>query len=540
VARRSGFCNMTARGSSWRQNAYPRGVSNGGRQARNRRERGQKLKITIHAMAGLLSWKRTTEKASAVLPQDAAADKPETGKSTPAGHGRHSAAAFSGAARVASTHATLHSGDLCPECHQGKVYRLKEPATLVKVCGARTIGSNGIRNGATALQRLRQIFEADQPDGAGPEKYAETAVAMKYGTGVPFQRLERLQKQLGMPLSAATQWDLMAAAELIRAALEELIRQAAQGSVMHNDDTGMRILRLTREPGDKRTGTFTSGIVSLVGAWTSALFTGWKHAGESLAEVLKQRARGLPAPIQMSDALSRNSPKVEGVEPLQANCLAHGRRQVVEVAENFPEECRYVLETLRDVYHHDALAREQAMSPEQRLRFHQEHSGPLMKGLHEWMEAQLGEHKTEPNSGLGKTITCELNGVNPFDYLTELQKHSEELKRRPSEWMPWNYREALARLAHAQPRNGMNPAWLKRIDCGHLRPWLEDALECQKTGVCKGTIRPRFWPVNGKTAKIFRAGRYARVSTDDQHGQLRRRNRGSHSRTTADHARDEL
>jgi len=125
--------------------------------------------------------------------------------------------------------------------------------------------------------------------------------------------------------------------------------------------------------------------------------------------VLKQRAGDLPAPIQMSDALSRNSPKVDGVEPLQANCLAHGRRQVVEVADNFPEECRYVLETLRDVYHHDKLAREQAMSSEQRLRFHQDHSEPLMKGLHDWMEAQLREHKTEPNSGLGKAISYLLN-----------------------------------------------------------------------------------------------------------------------------------
>ena len=116
-------------------------------------------------------------------------------------------------------------------------------------------------------------------------------------------------------------------------------------------------------------------------------FTGWKHAGENLAEVLKQRARELPAPIQMSDALSRNSPKVEGVEPLQANCLAHGRRQVVEVADNFPEECRYVLETLRGVYHNDTLAREQELSPQDRLRFHQQHSRPLMNGLQEWMEA---------------------------------------------------------------------------------------------------------------------------------------------------------
>ena len=367
------------------------------------------------------------------------------------------------------------------------------------------------------MERLRcngcgQVFTAPEPEAAGSEKYEVTAVAMiallKYGTGVPFQRLERLQGQLGMPLPAATQWELVAAAaKLLGPVLEELIRQTAQGSVMHNDDTGMRILRLVREPDDQRTGT-TSGIVSMVGAWTIAVFfTGWKHAGENLAEVLKRRAQELPPPIQMSDALSRNTPKLEGGQTLQANCLAHGRRQVVEVVENFPEECRYILETLGSVYHHDALARQRELSPADRLHFHQEHSGPLMKQLQEWMELQLAEHKTEPNSGLGKAIsyflnhwekltlflrqagapidnniveralkkailnrknalfyktmngaevgdlfmslihTCELNGVNPFDYLTELQRHTAELQQNPAAWMPWSYRETLARLA---------------------------------------------------------------------------------------------
>ena len=474
---------------------------------------GQKLKTALHAMAERLVQKRNTEKTSAVLPDATQAGKPATSESAPAGHGRNGAAAFTGANKVAVAHATLHPGDQCPECRQGKVYRQKEPATLV-----RFVGHAPLEATVFEMERLRcnacgEVFSAEEPETAGADKYDKTAVAMiallKYGTGVPFKRLERLQEHLGMPLPATTQWDLMAAAwKLLWPVLVELIRQAAQGSVMHNDDTSMRILRLAREAGDKRTGTFTSGIVSMVGAWTVALFfTGWKHAGENLAEVLKQRARELPAPIQMSDALSRNAPKVEGVQPLQANCLAHGRRQVVEVADNFPEECRYVLETLRDVYHHDAQAREQAMSPEQRLRFHQEHSEPLMTGLHEWMEAQLAEHKTEPNSGLGKAIsyllnhwlkltlflrhagapidnniveralkkailnrknalfyktlngagvgdlfmslihTCELNGANPFDYLTELLRHAEELKHRPSEWMPWNYRETLARLA---------------------------------------------------------------------------------------------
>ena len=473
---------------------------------------GQKLKAALHAMAERLVRKRSTEKTSAVLPPDGApAGKPEASASAPAGHGRNGVAAFTGANRVAIAHATLHAGDQCPECRQGKVYRQKEPATLVRFVGHAPLEATVFEMDRLRCNACGEVFTAAEPAAAGSAKYEETAVAMiallKYGTGVPFKRLERLQAQLGMPLPAATQWELMeTAAKPFRPALEELIRQAAQGSVMHNDDTSMRILRLTREPGDKRTGTFTSGIVSIVGAWTIALFfTGWKHAGENIAEVLKQRASGLPAPIQMCDALSRNTPK--GVETLIANCLAHGRRQVIDVVNNFPEECRYVLEKLGGVYHYDALAREQGLSPEDRLLFHQEHSGPLMKDLHEWMEAQLAEHKTEPNSGLGKAIsylmnhwpkltlflrqpgspidnniverslkkailnrrnalfyktlngagvgdlfmslihTCELNGANPFDYLTELQRHAEALAAHPAEWMPWSYRDTLARLA---------------------------------------------------------------------------------------------
>ena len=214
-----------------------------------------------------------------------------------------------------------------------------------------------------------------------------------------------------MPLPAATQWELMeAGANQTRPALQELTRQAGQGSVLHNDDTSMRILRLTREAGDKRTGIFTSGIVSVVGTRTIALFfTGTKHAGENIAEVLKQRDRELPVPIQMCDALSRNTPKAAGLKVLLAHCLAHGRRQIVEVAENFPQECRYVLETLGSVYHHDALTRERELPPEQRLLFHQEHSAPLMKELHKWMKAQLDKRRTEPNSGLGKAIRYLLN-----------------------------------------------------------------------------------------------------------------------------------
>jgi transposase len=41
-------------------------------------------------------------------------------------------------------------------------------------------------------------------------------------------------------------------------------------------------------------------------------------------------------------------------------------------------------------------------------------------------------------------LNCELNDVNPFDYLTELQRHAEQVRQAPAEWMPWNYHERLA------------------------------------------------------------------------------------------------
>ena len=366
------------------------------------------------------------------------------------------------------------------------------------------------------LERLRcnlcgEIYTAAAPEGVGEEKYEDTAAAMiaqlKYGSGVPFCRLEHLEESLGIPLPAATQWEIVEdAAELMHPAWEELIRQAAQGEVLHNDDTSVRVLHLAREPADERTGVFTSGIVSVAQGWKVALFfSGAKHAGENLAAVLKHRAAGLSAPIRMSDALARNAPKLgEEVELQVANCLAHGRRQFVEVLTNFPGECRHVLESLGAVYRNDAVVREQKMSPEERLRFHRQHSRPVLDKLHAWMEAQLDGHRTEPNSGLGKASqymlrhwkaltlflrtagapldnnvceralkrailhrknslfyktlngaqvgdlymslihSCELNGANPFDYLTELQRHAEDLARNPAEWMPWNYRRRIA------------------------------------------------------------------------------------------------
>jgi hypothetical protein len=185
------------------------------------------------------------------------------------------------------------------------VYHQQEPKVRVRIVGQVPLAATVFE-----MERLRcnasgQVFTAEEPDDIAADKYDATAAAMiaqlKYGSGFPFARLERLEHQLGIPLPASTQWELMEDADaLVKPAWKQLIWYAAQGEVFHNDDTGMRILRLGREPSDTRTGIFTSSIVSVWQNRKIALyFTGRQHAGENLADVLAQRIDLLNAPIQM-------------------------------------------------------------------------------------------------------------------------------------------------------------------------------------------------------------------------------------------------
>jgi transposase len=441
-----------------------------------------------------------------VVPADGGEKKPKR-----KGHGRNGAKEYTGAKKIRVDHPSLKSGDHCPQCRKGKVYDQRNPRRLVRVTGQGAIAAE-----VTEYQSLRcnlcgEVFTAQVAEGMEGEKYDATAGSMvallKYGTGLPFYRLERLQKSLGVPLPAATQWELVVGA--LRAAApvyEEFIRRAAQGEVLHNDDTDMTILGFgKKEAAEKgeRTGIFTSGVLARVAGRSIALFfTGRKHAGENLLDLLAHRQADLGPPIQMCDALSRNFP--EELKTILANCLVHGRRNFIKVAHNFPAECRHVIDCLKDVYRNEAVAKEQGLSPVDRLHFHEEHSQPIMESLHAWLEAQIAEKKVEPNSTLGDPIqymldhwpaltlflrepgapldnnvceqalkmailhrknslfyktengarvgdifmsiihTCRLSKVNPFEYLTALQRNLERVRANPGEWLPWNYQAAVA------------------------------------------------------------------------------------------------
>ena len=442
-------------------------------------------------------------------------------KPQPKGHGRNGAETYSGAERVSVKHAELKPGDICPDCRSGKLREL-DPSRLVHVRAQPPVTATIYECERLRCNTCGKIFSAPAPPAVAQRKYAPGVgvliALLKYGSGMPFARLENLERMAGIPLPASVQWEQVAeTAAPFWPVLDALEIQAAQGQVVHNDDTGMKVLELMKQRDEsdaaeigkrQRRGIFTSGIVSHVGPHRIALFrTGHRHAGENLADVLSRRAADAGKPIQMCDALSRNLPKE--LEVMLANCLGHARREFVNLFEDFPGPCRYVIEQFAGVYKNDAYTREQKMDPQARLAYHQQHSEPLMNELEDWCHEQLDGHVVEPNSGLGKAIqymirhwdaltlfleqpgapldnniceralkkailhrknsmfyktlngarvgdlfmslihTCQLNGVNALDYLRTLTEHAGRLAVAPQQWLPWTYRDTVAALARS-------------------------------------------------------------------------------------------
>ena len=383
--------------------------------------------LSLHYQRAKTSMKRvlkmifgaSTEKTDSVLKRDPKkAPAPAGPKPKRKGHGRLGAADYPGAERVHIPHELLRPGQQCPDCI-GRLRDAKRPSIVLRFCAQPVIKAT-----AYVLEQLRcalcgKTFTAPPPPEAGTEKYDDNVAPMvgvlRYGFGMPMNRQADQQKMFGVPLPVGTQWGLLKAyqQEIGPMILPVWVRQAATGSVFHNDDTNGRVLELEKEirtrraeakPGEKlRTGVFTTGVVAILkdGHKIALYTTGRQHAGENLQDVLDHRPSHLPAPIQMCDGLSRNEPQSD---TLKANCNSHGRREFVDIADHFQPECEYVLETFKLVYKHEAAALDQKLSPEQRLFYHQQNSAEPMERLRLWMEQKLNDHQVEPNSALGSAF----------------------------------------------------------------------------------------------------------------------------------------
>jgi hypothetical protein len=422
----------------------------------------------------------------------------------------------------------LTAGDNCPMLCGGRL------GTYAAGVIVRIKGQNFAQIYRYAVDKLRCgtcgiIIEASIPPEVGTEKYDASFKAMlailKYYVGVPFYRQENFQKMLGFPLSDSTQWMLIEKlAGFCYAIYNKLKYYAANSKVVQNDDTTLRILEVIKDikngTSGERTGMYTTGVVAEYEGHKIALFiNGRQHSGENINDILKLREVDKEPIIQMCDALPANIPK--DTATIVANCLSHGFRKFVEIVDFYQDMCPTIIEKLSQVFKYDAES--QTMSDDARLKYHQEHSQPVMFELKKYMASLLDEHLVEPNSPLGKSIkymqknwekltrfltvagtpidnniveralkiairnrksamfyktsysagiggmltsliyTCDLNQQNPQDYLVALQTHQAAVLDNPGQWMPWNYLEAINLVTSANPQVHSPPVDLPAV-----------------------------------------------------------------------------
>jgi len=446
------------------------------------------------------------------------------------GHGRIPAGDYASES-IAVPYPTLCTEQQCPACAHGTLYAMKEPASCVRVFGQAPLVALRWDCARLRCSGCGHVFTAPLPEQARGPKYSESAASMmivlRYGMGMPLHRLEVMQRFLGVPVPASTQWEV--ARDHVQEVLpvyDVLVSLAANAPLVHNDDTYVRILELMGKrrteliaAGEldlpERTGLFTTGIVARTTAGPIALFaSGRQHAGENLADLLDRRDPALAPPMQMCDGLDRNLPDEHAV--VLANCLAHGRRHVVDEAGNHPELCAHLLGEIGKVFVNDASCRRDGLTAEARLAFHQRESGPVMAGLRAWIEQLLADKCVEPNSGLGGAlryllkrwealtlflrvvgapidnnmserslkhairqrraslfyrssngarvgdiytaliVTTQLHRGDPFRYITALFTNYKAVAAAPADWLPWNYEDTARReLACVDQRHAL-------------------------------------------------------------------------------------
>ncbi len=478
-------------------------------------------KLMAQANKALTASNQTDEQSAPSDQNDAPSEDPNASakknpSETKGKHGHHPASDYTQAKTIDVAHESLKKGNLCPSCDKGKLFNLS-PGTVLRI-----VGQPWLQMEIYRPQRLRcplcgKIFTANLPQEVVTQSRADSGAKavvslLKYRGGVPFYRQGQIQDILGTPISPSEIWEMTEdVADAVQPVYAVMCEHASSAELVQNDDTKARILSVMKDreerkgtpEEDKRTGIFTTAILTVlqnIDVKIALFFTGVKHAGENLDDLLNKRPKALSTPIQQCDG-GHNMPKHH--ETNLSNCNAHCRRKFYELVTTWPKIVVKIIGWYSTVF---ANERSAPSDPLLRLKWHQDHSAPAMQQIKSYCDALIKEKEIEPNSSMGKAIaylnnhweglslflrmpgvpidnnaterlikqsvrnrknayfyrnetgakigdilmsvmeTCVLNEANPWEYLVAIQEHQKDVRKNPALWVPWVYENRLKEL----------------------------------------------------------------------------------------------
>ncbi len=450
------------------------------------------------------------------------------------GHGRNPSVAFTQAGLRRYELPDDVIGSCCSDC-QSRLKRYRN-RRVVRVVGQPLFEAEIHEIEQARCPGCGKVIAAQAPANlqAGIGKhviYDWTACAMllvlHYTCGMPFKRLEALHKSWGIPFSDANQWAVVnGAIDLLQPLLKAIEDYAIENvRTIKIDDTGSMVLDLHRQitgevevaralglaPNSVRTGiNATCARMEMDKAMVIMYFTGRHHAGEICDRILAKRL--LPAAdkvIKISDAASKNFDHAHPDLVVEAACNAHALLKFRDIKEKFPKEYELVGEAYSHVFENDALTRKMEMTPQERLKYHQNNSRSWMEKIRRMCTEKIESRLVEPRSPLWGPITFIINqwprltkfleqpgvpldtnfveqdliipvrylsasfnyqtingaevgdaamsliatarasGAEPVGYLAHCLENNQDLKLHPEKYLPWVYRQGLERKARA-------------------------------------------------------------------------------------------
>lgn len=402
------------------------------------------------------------------------------------GHGRNGAGAYVGAKHYVHELLVGILGAICEACGVGRMSRYR-PKLIVVVKGQPLFDAETHHFEQARCRLCGAIITAEGTGavtrglGCSYITYDWSACAMllvmHYFAGLPFKRMESLQAGWGIPMPDANQWTLAdASADLLFPLYKALEKHGVNNATaLRIDDTGSMIIEVRREirgeiaalealgesTNDVRTGINATGVyLETEQGKVLLFFTGRHHAGEIIDQILEHRHAAQKSGaklVKVSDAASKNFSHAHHAELEEAVCNAHAYLKFRAVKDQHAEQYGLAGEVYKKVFDNDDVTQAEGMSPDERMRYHREHSLPEL------------------------IATANANGVEPVAYLTECLENHEDLAKRPEYYFPWVYRARLE--ARDEPMQTGPPSATSSLSPG---PLIEHPL---RPGAHRGLIR---------------------------------------------------
>ena len=225
----------------------------------------------------------------------------------------------------------------------------------------------------------------------GPGFHAHVAVS-KCADSLPLYRQAKRLSRTGVPISRSTLCDIFhRCGSLLKPIWQEMIKKVSASYYVNADETPMPMLAPTK--------TRRCYIWTFIGKNIVTYFFSPSRSGETPLNVLGST----PGVLQV-DAYSGYNEVCTPKSRTRAGCFAHVRRKFFESYRTTPEEARYAMNCILDLYlvEYDA-ADKKIIGTAKHLEMRKQKSAKIMEKFGTWLKEKQPLHP--PKSPIGKAIS---------------------------------------------------------------------------------------------------------------------------------------